>query len=300
MQKLVKIYEGGIVALDNLDFDIDRRCILMVAGPNGAGKTTLLRIISTALLPTSGHASVLGFDVVKQAEKIRERIAFVPQESLPDPYLTAEQFVSWYLVARGMSISDSRKQARYALELLQLDHVRSRKTLALSGGERRRVVVAAAIAANAELLILDEPTAGLDPIGRRAVHDMIRQLGREHGVILSTHLLSEAERVADRVLVIDKGQILALASVEELLRKVAPYEYVIFVEKTSTDLETYLGGADAKFFYEDGGISIYIKGTQGLQHVISKLAELGSRFTIRRVSLDDVFIELLSNRGMKR
>lgn len=296
VQNLVKVYQGGIVGLDNVSFNCDRKCILMVAGPNGAGKTTLLRILSTALQPTSGDAFVLGFSVVRQPAEIRKRVAVVPQDSFPDPYLTPKQFVTWYLVARGMSVSEAGKQAEYALELLKLEHVKNRKCLTLSGGERRRVVVAATIATDAELLFLDEPTAGLDPIGRKAIYDLVTRLGRSQGVVMSTHLIGEAEMVAEKVLVINKGRILAFDSVKELLRKVAKYDYRVIIEEARKDLKTYLENMDVKFFYESGRISIYTRSPDELYHVISKLSELRLNFTIKRVSLEDVFIELVSNR----
>lgn len=297
VQRLVRVYEGGVVALDDISFEVDRKCILMIAGPNGAGKTTLLRILSTALLPTSGHASVLGFDVIKEADKIRRRIAIAPQGSYPDPYLTPEQFISWYLVAYGMAINESRKRAKQALELMQLEHVRNRKCMTLSGGEEKRVIIAATIATNAELLILDEPTAGLDPMGRRAIYDTIVRLGGDHGIIMSTHLISEAESFAEKVLIIDKGRILALDSVRELMRKVPEYAYKVMIEETGKEIETLLEDVNVKFFYESGRTSVYVRGPEELQRMISKLSDLKLNFTITRVSLEDVFIELVSNRG---
>jgi len=295
--RLVRVYEGGVVALDDISFKVDRKCILMIAGPNGAGKTTLLRILSTALLPTSGHASVLGFDVVKEADKIRRRIAIAPQGSYPDPYLTPEQFISWYLVAYGMSINESRKRAKQALELMQLEDVRNRKCMTLSGGEEKRVIIAATIATNAELLILDEPTAGLDPMGRRAIYDRIVRLGGDHGIIMSTHLISEAESVAEKVIVINNGRILALDSVRELMRKVPEYAYKVMVEETGEEIETLLEDVNVKFSLESGRTSVYVKGPEELQRMISKLSDLRLNFTITRVSLEDVFIELVSDKG---
>lgn len=296
VERLVKKYEGGIIALDNVTFEINRKCILTVAGPNGAGKTTLLRIISTALLPTSGNVSVLGFDVVREAKKIREKVAVVPQDSYPEPYLTPLQFVSWYLVARGMSISDSKKQAQYALELLQLEHVRNRKCLTLSGGERKRVIVAAVIATNADLLILDEPTAGLDPIGRKAVYNIIKRLSNDHGIIMSTHLLAEAEAVAEEALIINKGQMLAMGSIKELTRKIVGYEYKIIVEEANQNLETYLRSLDTRFLSENGKALIYLKSSEELQRVLPTLTGLKLNFTVKKLDLEDAFIQLVSNR----
>jgi ABC-2 type transport system ATP-binding protein len=292
VNKLSKIYENKIVALNNVSFSLSRTPIFMVAGPNGAGKTTLLRILSTALMPTSGDVYVLGFDGIKEAKEIRKRTAIAPQDSYPDPYLTPEQFVSWYLISRGMSFSESRRQARYALEILQLDDVRKRKCLTLSGGERRRVIIAAAIATNAELLILDEPTAGLDPIGRRIIYKFIKMLSKERNIILSTHLMGEAEDVADKVLIINKGKMLIMDSVANIMRKVPKYYYNVIAEEYSNDIVVSLEDSGFKPSLEGDRISIHVKDFKELQSVISILSKHKLTFTIKRVNLDDVFIEL--------
>lgn len=294
--KLVKIYENNVIALDNVSFDISRKSVLMVVGPNGAGKTTLLRILSTALLPTSGEAYVLGFDIVKEAEEIRKRAAIVPQDSYPDPYLTPQQFISWYLVSRGMSISESRRQARYALEVLQLEDVRNRKCITLSGGERKRVIVAAVIAANAEFLILDEPTAGLDPIGRKTVYEVIRELGKERGIAMSTHLISEAEDVAEDVLIINKGNILAVDSVKKLMQRAPEYSYDVIVREAISGIEACLKDSGFKFSREESRILIHVKDSKELHRAVSVLSEQKLAFTVKKVSLEDVFIKLCQPR----
>ena len=133
-------------------------------------------------------------------------------------------------------------------------------------------------------------------MGRRAVYDMINKFSRDHGIIMSTHLIGEAEAVAEKVLLINKGRILALDSVRNLLGKVAQYEYRIFVEEASKNLETYLENMNVKFLHENGRIVIYIRSSEELQYLISKLSELRLNFTIKRVNLEDVFIELMANR----
>ena len=179
---LTKVYPPNIDALRGVTFDLAGRALYVIAGPNGAGKTTLLRILYTALLPTSGEAYVFGYDVVKEAVEIRKHIAVVPQDAMPEPYLTPREFIELYLITRGFSRNDAVREARRALKIVGLEHVSNKLCLSLSGGEGKRVLVAAVLATNAELLFLDELTAGLDsavePVHKVGLDDAFRELVR--------------------------------------------------------------------------------------------------------------------------
>ena len=292
---LVKVYANGVVALDRISFCIPEKSILVVGGPNGAGKTTLIRIVSTALRYTSGEVNVHGFDARKEAEKIRRISAVTPQESRPDGYMTPEQFVSWYLVSRGISISESKSRARHALELLRIDHVKDRKCLALSGGEMRRVMVATTIATQADLLILDEPVAGLDPVGRRAVYGAIHELSKDHDIIMSTHLIGETEDLAGDILLINKGQILACGSIKEFMRRTAKYSHTVIIDSNDRKLEIELDNLSIRFLREKQHILAYVRNSDQLLDVMSLLAGTKLPFSVRKISLDDIFVELVSD-----
>jgi len=294
--ELVKIYRPNVVALNKVTFNIPKKGLYIVAGPNGAGKTTLLRILYTALLPTSGEARVLDYDVVKEAKEIRKRIAVVPQDARPEPYLTPQEFVELYLMARGFSRSDAIRQARSALEVLGLEHVRNRLCLTLSGGEKQRVLVAAALATNAELLFLDEPTSGLDPLARRRVHEALRELVKGgHTIIVTTHLLNEAEEVADVVLLINRGRVLAMGKPDELKLSILRYQYRVTVREPCTSLMNEIKYLDINIVRRgDGDLVIYVNQEE-LRKLIDVLTVYGSSFTVEKIGLDDVFREVVTN-----
>lgn len=296
--ELVKIYHPGVIALNRITFSISERGLFIVAGPNGAGKTTLLRILYTALLPTSGTAYVLGYDVVSEATEIRKYIAVVPQDAVPEPYLTPREFVKLYLIARGFSRSDAAKEAKRALEIVGLDHVRDRICLRLSGGEKKRVLVAAALATNAEVMFLDEPTAGLDPLGRASVHEALRNLVKAgHTVVMTTHLLNEAEDIADLVVMINRGILIALGRPDEVKSRILRYSHRIVIRSPKDKLVDELKNTGVELHSEDSGVTVYV-GKDSMSKVITLLAGYGTEFSVYRVGLDDAFRELVK-RGVE-
>ncbi len=159
-EKLVKVYADATEALMNVDIRCDEGQLCCIAGLNGAGKATLLRILSTQLLPTRGIAYVLGFNVVNEAERIRNRIAVVPQDASPAGHMSAWQHVYLYLASRGIALAQAKRSAKNALELLDLWDVKDKPAAMLSGGQRKRIIVAMALATDADVIFLDEPTAG--------------------------------------------------------------------------------------------------------------------------------------------
>lgn len=216
VEGLGKTYPGGTEALRDVSFSIPKGQIFCLLGRNGAGKTTLLRILATQLRPTTGHATVFGHDVLAEPKAIRSRIAVVPQEARPQMLLSAYDHIYYMCLIRGRSREDARQRTRRVMDDLGLWEHKDKLNADLSGGLRQRVIIAMAMSADPELFFLDEPTIGLDPLGRRAVWAMLRDLTKKGAtILLTTHYLDEAEMLADRLLIVDKGRMAFLGTVEE-------------------------------------------------------------------------------------
>ena len=213
---LSKIYPGGTEALADVSFKISRGRVFCLLGRNGAGKTTLLRILATQLRPSAGTAAVLGYDVVSQAKAVRERIAVVPQEARPQMMTSPYDHIYYRCLISGRSRSDARARTKEILELLGLWEHRSKLAADLSGGLRQRIIIGMALTENPELLFLDEPTIGLDPVGRRTVWNLVRRMTQNGTtVMLTTHYMYEAESLADAVGIMERGKTVFLGTVEE-------------------------------------------------------------------------------------
>ncbi len=216
VHELTKVY-GQTLAVDHISFEVEKGQIVGFLGPNGAGKSTTLRMLTCYIPPTSGGASVAGFDIFHQADDVRERMGYLP-ENVP---LYTEMKVEEYLEFRGklrkMPREERRKRMEYVIERCWLKTVR-RKTIGhLSKGYRQRVGLADSLLHNPPVLILDEPTVGLDPTQIRESRKLIKELAGQHTVMLSTHILPEVEAVCSRVIVIAGGRIVAQGSPEELV-----------------------------------------------------------------------------------
>ncbi|MBI5368785.1 MAG: ATP-binding cassette domain-containing protein [Planctomycetes bacterium] len=217
VEHLVKRF-AGVVAVNDISFSVNKGDILGFLGPNGAGKTTTMRVLSCFFPPTSGRVTVGGHDVVAHSMEVRSKVGYMP-ESVP---LYLEMRVSEYLKYRarlkGVPGRDLTKRLDHVVGRCNLQEVRSRIIGQLSKGFRQRVGLAESLINDPALLILDEPTIGLDPNQILQVRDVIRDLAQDHTVILSTHILSEVERTCSRVIVIHKGKIAAADSMESLRR----------------------------------------------------------------------------------
>jgi gliding motility-associated transport system ATP-binding protein len=215
VRELTKVF-GQTLAVDHISFEVGKGQIVGFLGPNGAGKSTTLKILTCYIPPTSGGASVNGFDIFHQSEQVRENLGYLP-ENVP---LYTEMKVGEYLEFRGrlrkMPRGERRKRIDYVLDRCWLSSVH-RKTIGhLSKGFRQRVGLADALLHNPTVLILDEPTVGLDPAQIRETRKLIKDLGGHHTIILSTHILPEVEATCDRAIVIASGRIVAQGSPEEL------------------------------------------------------------------------------------
>ncbi len=219
IKKLVKRYDD-VTAVDGLSFDVEEGEIFGLLGPNGAGKSTTINILSGLLEPTSGSATVLGFDVQREPGKVKERIGVCPQEPAFFPYLTGRENVELMGNLQGMPKEKLRERTDWLLDQVGLGEASSRRAGKYSGGMVRRTSLAMALVHDPEVAFLDEPTVGLDPQSRRATWGLIEDLkGRGRTVILTTHYIEEAEALSDRVGIIDHGKLIALDTPQVLMEE---------------------------------------------------------------------------------
>ncbi|HMK94620.1 MAG TPA: ABC transporter ATP-binding protein [Candidatus Limnocylindrales bacterium] len=289
---LTKIYEDKRKALDNVTFTVETSGIFGLIGRNGAGKTTLIRILATELLPTSGAASINGFDVLKQEDELRERIAIVPQEARAIRWMTAEQTVLSYLLWRGYTYGDAKRLADESLAKLGLQEYTNVLTSRLSGGTKRKVLIATVMASEADVIFLDEPTTGLDPISRRELWEILRALGKERFIFLTTHYLEEAEELADKIGILKDGKLVSIGTLSDL-RKSAKYQYSIRLPPnapvpTLKDGEVTTGA--------HGNTQVMTNEEEAFR-LARLLSDQGTQFSINPVTLDDIFFYLVGQKA---
>jgi ABC-2 type transport system ATP-binding protein len=294
VRKLVKYYgKSDIPALDGLDLTISKGDIFTLLGRNGAGKTTFLRIATTQLLPTSGYVTVFGLNVLGDAIAIRRRIAIAPQEGRPLWTLDAKDHIVLALMMRGVSHSEALNKSKRVLETLELTEVENVRSEDLSGGMKQRVLIAMAIACEAELIFLDEPTIGLDPVSRRKVWDELIRLKREEGrtIVLTTHYMDEAEALSDELAIIDRGRVLATGSPPEVREKHLDAKIRIDVANGFAEEELQAYG---KVVRAGNFLRILTDETKA-QEISGEALKRKAAISISPVSLDDVFVELVGS-----
>jgi len=283
-----KRYKNGVVALKEVSFSVEKGKLVALLGRNGAGKTTWVRIASTQLLPTQGTVEVLGLDVVADPWGVRELIAMVPQEGFPLDILTPFEFLYSYLLIRGYGRSEAKELAREHLALLELEPHAKRTIGELSSGLKRRVLVAAVLASRAEVLFLDEPTIGLDPLARRSVWRALKEAKRAGGtMILTTHYMDEAESLADEVVIVHEGRVLFSGTVEEARRAVG-HEFKVEVYG---DLK--VEGYEALRLK---GVTVFYVDEGEVDEVLRKAMTRGYESAVKPTSLEDLFIKLTGER----
>jgi ABC-2 type transport system ATP-binding protein len=216
VRDLVKHY-GSLRAVDGIRFEVRRGDVLGFLGPNGAGKTTAMKMITGFLEPDSGTARVAGFDVREEGLESRRRIGYLPENAPAYGEMTVEGFLDFVAEARGLE--DREAAVRRVVALTGLEEVVGQTVDTLSKGFKRRVGLAQALIHDPEVLILDEPTDGLDPNQKAVVHELITSLAAHKAILLSTHILDEVEAVCNRVLIISQGKILEDSTPEELIRR---------------------------------------------------------------------------------
>ncbi len=301
IENLEKTYATGFQALKSVDLEIRRGEIFGLLGPNGAGKTTLIGIVCGLINPSAGRVTVAGHDIGRDYRKTRAMIGLVPQE------LTVDAFVSvWATVSFSRGVFGKRKDpalVEKTLKQLSLWDKKDAKVITLSGGMKRRVLIAKALAHEPEILFLDEPTAGVDVELRGDMWRMVRQL-RESGVtiILTTHYIEEAEEMADRIGVINKGEIILVEEKLELMRKLGSKALTLHLHKKLEAVPPALAPHDLKLS-PDGHDLIYTYDTRGERTGITSLLNdlraegIGFRdIDTTQTSLEEIFVGLVTEK----
>ena len=297
-----KTYKGGFTALHSVDLTINKGEIFALLGPNGAGKTTLISIICGIVTPSTGTIHVAGHDAITDYKAARRRIGLVPQELSVDMFETVLATVTFS--RRLFGRSGHSAYIEQILRDLSLWDKRDAKIMELSGGMKRRVLIAKSLAHEPEILFLDEPTAGVDVALRRDMWKLVHGL-RERGVtiILTTHYIEEAEEMADRVGVINKGKLLLVDDKASLMKKLGKRELDIALQDPMTTIPAELADWDLSL-QDDGKRLRYVFDAQadhtGIPSLLRKLAELSIGFKdleTSKSSLEDIFVDLVGDRA---
>src|SRR5688572_9410865 len=225
VDNLTKRYIGH-VAVDEVSFQVERGEIVGLLGPNGAGKTTIMRVLSCYMPASSGTVRVAGYDVFTQADEVRRRIGYMPENNPLHQEMRVREFLKFRARLKGLSIRRSRERVDVVLQQCGLTDVQKKIIGHLSKGYRQRVGLADALVHEPELIILDEPTIGLDPNQIRSVRQLIKDLGRTHTVLISTHILPEVEMTCSRVLIMRRGKVLVADTTENLQKTMSQGQIV--------------------------------------------------------------------------
>src|SRR6266852_4145084 len=226
VKELTKKYARN-TAVDNISYEVRKGQIVGFLGPNGAGKTTTMRVLTCFLPPTSGSAVVAGFDVLEQPLEVKRRIGYLPESPPLYPEMATTEYLTFVGQLKGLSGADLRKRVDAVCDRCAIADVKTKLLGRLSKGYRQRVGLAQAIIHNPDVLILDEPTAGLDPKQINETRDLIKSLAGDHTIILSTHILPEVEQTCEKVIIINKGKLVATDSVNNLQRRARGAELVL-------------------------------------------------------------------------
>jgi ABC-2 type transport system ATP-binding protein len=293
---LEREFEGGIRAVDGVDLEVARGGIYAFLGPNGAGKTTTVRMLTTLLRPTGGSARVAGHDVVAEAAEVRRAIGVALQEAALDPLMTGRELLALQATLHGLGRAEARGRGEALLARVGLTAAADRRVGTYSGGMRRRLDLAAALVHEPEVLFLDEPTTGLDPVSRKAIWEEVEALNREGAtVFLTTQYLEEADQLAGRVGIIARGRIVAEGTPQSLKAEIgSPHLEIGLSEGSAGQAERVCAqfgrlqpGRDGKVLVElEGGASQVARVVRGLDDAGLAVESL----ELVEPTLDDVFV----------
>jgi len=292
---LSKVYENDVQAIKKVSISIKKGEFYTLLGPNGAGKTTFARIVSTQLLSTAGECYVLGYDVAREASEVRKHIAIVPQDVVTYGSYTPWDYAYYFSRLRGISKEKSKKIAEKALRMVKMWDLKKRRCATISGGERKRAVIASALSSDTDVLLLDETTSGLDAVAKRSVLSSLRDLLEEgKTIILTTHNMEEAEMASDRLGIINKGQIVTEGSSEEIKSSVKR-SYRVVLNGASMNLSE--NNIDYVRFGDK--YIVYAQDEDEATHIMRESLKKGLKASVSPITLEDAFIKLVGESNEK-
>jgi len=304
VEHLIKYY-GDFLAVDDLSFKIEEGHVYGFLGPNGAGKTTTMNIMTGCLSATAGSVKIDGYDIFEEADKAKKLIGYLPEQ--PPLYMseTPVEYLQFVGEAKGLRGTELQRQVQEVITQTKIEDVKNRRISALSKGYKQRVGIAQALLGNPKVIILDEPTVGLDPIQIIEIRDLIRELGRQHTVIFSSHILSEVQTICDQVLIIAGGKLIAFDKPDHLEDQLLkPNEIILTSDAGVEEVKEILSqmaqitGADVT---EENGFCVahirtdsddIYKVSRGVFLAFVKAEKVLLEMTLKKASLEDIFIEL--------
>ena len=305
VQHVTKRY-GPFTAVDDVSFRVERGEILGFLGPNGAGKTTTMRILTGYMPPTTGKAAVAGYDVLEQPLEAKRRTGYLPETPPLYPEMTVRDYLTFAAKLKGVPASDRASRVQWAMERTRVADMSAKHCGKLSKGYRQRVGLAQAILHNPEVLILDEPTAGLDPKQILETRDLIKGLAGDHTVILSTHILPEVSQTCGRVVIINKGRVVAIDSPDNLTARLRGAEALyVQVDAGAEDAAAALSGipgvlrvAPSTDIHHGGGAAFEVESERGrdIRREIARAVVTSGWGLLElrpaRMSLEEIFLQL--------
>ncbi len=305
VEHLTKCY-GDFIAVSDLSFEIDEGHVYGFLGPNGAGKSTTMNIMTGCLSATEGHVRINGYDIFEEPERAKKTIGYLPEQ--PPLYMneTPAEYLKFVGEAKGLKGLELKKQIEDVAGQTKIDHVMDRLISNLSKGYRQRVGIAQALLGSPQVIILDEPTVGLDPIQIIEIRDLIRQLGEDHTVILSSHILSEVQAICEKVLIISQGKLVAFDKPENLEKLLLASNGITFTaEASKEEIDAILPEIsritewDVKT-QEDGLTAVSVRtGSENVKEISRELffafadkKKAILEMSSKKANLEDVFIEL--------
>ena len=305
VEHLTKCY-GDFMAVKDLSFEIEEGHVYGFLGPNGAGKSTTMNIMTGCLSATEGHVRIDGHDIFEEPKKAKKLIGYLPEQ--PPLYLseTPVEYLRFVGQAKGLKGPELEAQIREVMELTRIEDMRNRSIAALSKGYRQRVGIAQALLGHPKVIILDEPTVGLDPIQIIEIRDLIRQLGQDHTVIFSSHILSEVQTICDQILMIAHGQLVAFDRPENLEKQLlSPNEITISTDASPDQAVQLLASVEhlsqVDVVGTDAGLAtLRLKTDTQDIHAVSRavflaFAQSGQvllELSLKKANLEDIFLEL--------
>lgn len=302
--KNLTMYYGPTLALDRVSFRVQEKEIVGLLGPNAAGKSTLMRILTTFIYPTKGTASICGFDITKDPLSARRVIGYLPENPPLYTDMRVDEFIDFVGRSRGLRSQQLKNRKEWVVEATKISGVWKHLISELSLGFKQRVGLAQALIHDPKVIILDEPTSGLDPIQIIGIRKLIKELAREKTIIFSTHILQEASAISDRLLIIDRGKIIAQGTTSEFRReKEGRNSFIVAIQALRQEVEAVLNGIpsvkNVSFLEEVSGCQRFLcaaidygDAAHSINGIIKEKGWFLRELALRELSLEEAFLGL--------